>query len=539
MEDAEKRINFITLFCLAIFYLSVRLLAWKINILYLDDHDSVSYIKVAKILINFNLESVFKLSADTTPFYPFFAAVCSLPGWSVETAARFCSMLFSCLLFYSVMKIGMLICDRTSNAMGILILSLSPILIFLSKAILTESSYIALIYFGFWLFLYQHKFLSLRLSAFLGFIYGLTFLSRTEGFLYIIFIPILQIMHYCSVKEKNYDLKKLTFWIILYTMCFFVVAGPQIWLVSYKTGSFAINGRQLLIKFLNHPDHIEKSYQEKMFGLDYSPKQVNVVFVAEHPEVITKGSSSQNFNFPVKTLVKNFYKIYQNLLGELIGPLGFIFMGFGILGLYNMRTRFEIILILTFIAFNLVAPLLAIPVKRHLAVILPVIFLTEGIGIVYVARILSTEFRKGKSVKIFFISLCVVILIGSSIYPLKKIFNPSKRIRKTEFKVAIAKINEIEENELFRPAVIVSRKSFLPYFTDSKQLSLPYADYEKLVTYCKLNKVDFLFLQHKLISTWPFFSQFINKKYFKNFTLIYNDKNKQGYKIDLYRYNKD
>jgi hypothetical protein len=88
-----------------IFYLILRLFAWQQTVL-VEDHDSLVYLDQIKIFRTFDLQKIIHMDGFTTQFYPFFATLLSWPGWSVETSARFCSLLFSSLLFMSVLGIG-------------------------------------------------------------------------------------------------------------------------------------------------------------------------------------------------------------------------------------------------------------------------------------------------------------------------------------------------------------------------------------------------------------------------------------------------
>jgi hypothetical protein len=68
-------------------FLALRLIVWK-NTVLLEDTDSLFYLNNIKTFLTFNIKEILDLSPDSTPFYPFFGALFSLPGWSVETGAR-------------------------------------------------------------------------------------------------------------------------------------------------------------------------------------------------------------------------------------------------------------------------------------------------------------------------------------------------------------------------------------------------------------------------------------------------------------------
>lgn len=118
-------------------YFGIRCIAWNRTFL-LEDHDSVSYLSQIKLFMHLDFKKILNLNPDFTPFYPFWGSVCSLYHWSPETGARLCSLLFSLLLFVATMRIGNRFGERSSVLIGLLILSINPILVFLSISVLSE-----------------------------------------------------------------------------------------------------------------------------------------------------------------------------------------------------------------------------------------------------------------------------------------------------------------------------------------------------------------------------------------------------------------
>jgi hypothetical protein len=86
-------------------YIAVRVRAWQLSTR-LEDHDSVSYLTNAILLRALDFERLARLGPDHNPFYPFFTALFSLPGWSTEFGARLCSLAFSLALFGALLGIG-------------------------------------------------------------------------------------------------------------------------------------------------------------------------------------------------------------------------------------------------------------------------------------------------------------------------------------------------------------------------------------------------------------------------------------------------
>ena len=203
MEDIiENKKYYLYLSSILFLYLAVRVVTWN-NTTLLEDQDSRSRPRPPVQQLPPSSSGINNLSSDSTPFYPFFSAIFSSPGWSAEFGARLCSLMFSLLLFFAVLGISSNIADKPAALVSLVILSLSPSLIPLSISVLSEPSYIAVVYAGMWLFLAQYKMPEYWKSALLGMIFAAVFLNRVEGILFIFVIPFLQGLHYFFDKNRK------------------------------------------------------------------------------------------------------------------------------------------------------------------------------------------------------------------------------------------------------------------------------------------------------------------------------------------------
>ena len=534
IRDYRTILIYLSLFFL---YLLLRLVAWQ-NTVLLEDTDSLFYLNNIKTFLSFDLHKIINLDPDSTPFYPFFGALFSLPGWSVETGARFTSLFFSSVLFLAVLGIGKQIAKPLESTLGLLILCFSPVLISLSFGVLTEPSYVGTVYLGFWLFWTQYRNPRLWKAGLMGVIFGLAFLNRVEGILYLAIIPLLQ--GACIFWEgRKSSFKHIVGWNLIFFTLFSLMAIPQIWRVSHKMGILAINGRQVWTLVLNAPDG--KSKQEKIFGLDFSPSQINIAYIKSHPEVLDQFESKASPIDYIKTVTKEFDRLYRKQLGILVGPFGLIFFGFGILSLYQSKRRFEIFLILAFISLNMVGPLLHNVAMRHIIVIAPIIFLTEGLGIVYLNRILLQGYQHYFLTKHVLAFIFLFGLIGAWSLPILKTFRPpdhNTEYGPAELRGPIAIVKKMEENELQRTPVIASQRGYLAHSVEGKQVYLPYTDYQGLVKYCDLNNVDILYLKHRRVKKYPFSQAFLQDATNIDFVLLYTGLDPYGEKVELYRFGK-
>lgn len=548
-DKSEQTFKVYYLYYLVAFgvYLTLRVVAWG-NPPLLESADSTGYLDAIKVFLTFDLEGILGLEVDSTPFYPFFGALLSLPAGSTETGARLCSLLFSCLLFVTIIGIGRRFARPFEIAIGLLILATSPFFIRHSYSVLTEPSYVATIYLGFWLFLSQFRQPTLFSAVLLGGIFGLSFLNRIEGILYLAAIPLLQIIHFLSAGKKDYNRKRLIAWTTLFILVFSLLAAPQIWRVSNKMDGTWINGRQVWSLILNNPD--EKSYWQKLYGLDYSPSRVNLDYLQEHPHDLRQPSVPTESS-PVgkymelaveyaKLTAKNLDLLYREKLGILIGPLGAIFFAFGILALYRYGYRYELFFGVAFLLIGLIAPLVHSVVVRHIAIIAPLMMLLEGVGIVYLSKLIMESEERRSFNQRGLSMLLLTVMIGASMPSVLSLYlrpdSVSDEYRPGDLEEPVRIVKEVADKELRRPVTIVSAQGFIGHFTDSKRIAIPYTDYRGLVTYCTLNKVDLLFLRYRRIGEFPYLDDLTTEKGSQSFSLLYSGTDFGGEKIELYRF---
>jgi hypothetical protein len=533
--------QYFLIFGVYIIYILARVYVWKNNVL-LEDHDSISYLEKTRNILRFNFKET--LNVDSTPFYPFFSALFSIPGWSVETGARLCSMFFSSLLLVAIILIGKRIYEIGGVVLGLIILALSPILITLSFSVLTEPSYIATIYLGIALYMFYYDNPSVAAALIMGVVFGFAFLNRIEGILFLVVIPIVHLLHALFKKYTYSDYKRWLLCNIIYILSFSAVIGPQIYYISTEMGRMAINGREAWSLILHNPDG--KSYDEKIRGLDYSDKEINILYVQRHPEVQRQLllNISGNFRKYLRNIFREYRILHEVQLGILIGPLGFVFFAFGLSALYQKQKYYEILLFLIFITVFLIPPLMHNVAMRHIAVIAPMIMLMEGIGIWHVSESLSHKLNRGV-VKYIVAAMSMTLILTTFAMPLYNIYRsgPPADIRSqyydnpANYREALSVITENPEQGSRKRPVIMARKTHLSYFADGIDVPLPHTDYKGLVEYSRHNNVDYLYLQYCYIAAYPFMIKF-NENNVPDFTILHETKDYQGHKIELYKVRK-
>lgn len=527
---------------LAVFivFLLIRIYAWSNNYL-LEDGDSVSYMSKAKVFLELDYQKIKDGGVDTTPFYPIFSALFSIPGGSIENGARLCSLVFSSVLFIAIVLIGTRVANMGGVLLGLVVLTFSPIMISLSFSVLSEPSYIATIYSGIGLFMFYYKNPRISLAILLGVVFGLGFLNRTEGIIYLAVVPLFHLLQYFFQKGSRHDYKKIVLCNLFYILSFFVVIAPQIYHVSSKMGRLAINGREAWMLIFHQ--HDGKSVEEKLYGLDYSEREINRKYIQQHPDVQKQlyGNISGNFTRYAEDITREFHALYNTQLGLLIGPVGFMFFAFGLSDLYRRQYFYEITLFLGFITASLIPSLMHNVTMRHIAIIAPMIMLIEGIGVFHVSESLSSRSSR-RDLKYLFSVIILFVLLAPYAAPLYKMCRQETNADKVKqyhdnpssYKEPVSTVRNIAEAELGRKPRILSRKPHISYFADAEHVFTPYTDYDGLVRYAMLNEADFLFLQYHFLEDYPFLDRF-REKDTPEFVMISERLDLQGEKTALYR----
>jgi Dolichyl-phosphate-mannose-protein mannosyltransferase len=524
-----------------IIFLSLRLISWSNGPL-LEASDAIGLMATIKHFLALEFQTLIDSSPDYTPFYPAFGALFSAIAGSVENGARLCSLFFSCIVFVCVIGMGRKVATPLEITLGLILLAISPFLLRFSFSVLTEPPYVATIYAGFWLFWSKLKTPKWGYGIALGAIFALGFLNRMEGILYLAAMPLLQLIHYYVTGKKEYSGRQLSTWVFTFVVTFCLLSAPQVWRVTEQMGSFSLNGRQTWSLVLSSTD--TRSYEQKVYGLDHSPGQINLHYLKEHPEsrelLVSDVGLTQYVLSYAKLVLQNLKDLHNWALKTLIGPYGLLFFLLGLIALGARQYYFEVFLIGSFLGIGLAAPLLHNVDVRHIAIIGPLMILLQGVGIVFLAervvRFFEVRFIT-REVVAAVILLTLLILNAKPLYKVLRVPGGSySTYNASDLAEPTALIARVSSEQLRRPANLISRKGYLPFYSESNGVPLPYTDYAGLVEYARLNSADFLFLDQGRVRKHPYYEEFFRREVTPDFKLLYKGKNRWGRELRLYRF---
>lgn len=521
-----------TVLFIFIVYIALRLNG-LIHVEKVEDHDSIELLKQTQDFLDFAFAKLITASPDLTPFYPFFSSIFSWAGGSVELGTRICSLFFSTVLFIAVVYICKLLrLEFITLCVCVLFLTLSPVLTSLSYATLTEPSYIATCYIALAYFLYQSSRPTSGTAILSGFLFGLCFLNRTEGFIFIAVIPFLQLIHF-FLGKANYGKGQFLRWILIYTLVFSVTILPQIVRVSSVLDQPALNGRQVWTVLLK--SDIGKSYNEIILGLKYNESQVNLLYAFSHPEVTKNLNAELDVKNYIIIIKNNIYSFLTVRIDQLTGKPIFLFAILGLIVLWTRGRRSEAAMFATFIGACLVPAFIHNVVIRHIAIIAPLLLILAAIGVEMLAMQLAETLKPRQNIHKL-ITIFIAIFLSWSILHTKGGANNNEY--EPEIAKAIASIIIKDANMLgIDSPTIASRKSYIPYFAGEKQILLPYTDLKGLSEYLRLNKANYMLVDEKLLKNFPWQKELKQSGKFVGWKLIYTEKNyvRGGRTLHVYR----
>ncbi len=536
-ENSRRRVHLCLLLSVLFVFISLRAVCWHETVL-LEDTDSIVYLRNIDGFRNLDFAKYLS-DADTCPFYPFWGAVFSLPGWSSETGARLASLVFSVFMLLSLYAIGRRFLTTSETWFGLLLVCFCPTLIPLSIGVITEPSYVATIYIGLFIYWRQYENPTVGQACLLGIIFGAGFLNRLEGILYFGIVPFWQWAYFIFSGRRHLPFTRVAKWTAAYLLVFVVVISPQIYKVSAQMGKFALNGRQVWSVVYNIPGPESKT--EKLFGLTYSQKELNINYLAKHPEILSQYQTKVSPFDYLKTIRKEFNTLYQKRLGEMLGALCMMLFGFGLVYMLRRKQYYPIFLILSFICFFLTAPLLHNVATRHIFGIVPMILLVAGAGAGFLKEEILPHIGNGAwsraGAKLIF-PVLILCLLAVWAHPMRKALRPPKHTREyspMELKAPAAIIREATAARNGEAPEIAAERGFLAYFAGGKQYYLPFAPFEQFTTYCRLNGIDFFYLNHDRVKSqgYPFYEAFVDNTP-PGFKALYNGVDFYGNRTTLF-----
>lgn len=440
--------------------------------------DSCLYLSFAKSILKGKFSFDFKEGIKTIypPLYSIADAVLSFFSGDLESSAVFVSVLAGTLLIIPVFYLARTLYQEKAAWFSAILVSLSPILLHWSGAMLTESLFITLFISGIALGLYAIEHKKGVLFFLSGAFIGLSYLARIIGLAAIPVIVLWTIFFFIGVdKSGSYSLKeickKVGAFLVLFTLGFFIVTGP--YLVHLRT----------------------------VFGywtVSASYGSVKGMVEAEGASTLSGWEGAKTQKAEETLAAKLVRKIMLNVRNYAMALLGMLFVTalFVIAGLFpRWKVLYVLSFILVYFGALLVQPLSPMLDERvrYLSPILPLLLVMASGGMLRIQ-----EWLKGAAVKKAAIPVMIGIVLLS--------FLPQTRMFPVQFNKFWGKGNSVNLREkvgiwmkenLPAPVRVMSRKPYIPYYADAIWFVTP-ATYEEVIKLAHSKGVDYIVVDRSI-----------------------------------------
>lgn len=490
-------------------FLIVRLITLS-RTFFVEDHDSILYLSIIAAWAGRIPSDIVSWSPDITPFYPLLGAALARLGLATELAARSASLLLATVGFLAAMAIAYRYYGPRLAALAGLLLALSPFIVPLDISVLTEPSYAGLVYLG--LFLYLRRAgdsSSLWYAIPVGVVIGLTFLTRTEGLLFLLLVPALHVAATVRAGALRRTWPRTATWCLLFMLIFSALAAPQVASVSRQMGSFAINGRQVWVALLQAPGTAR--YEKRLFSLDHNPATTNLHhFQADAAARATLPTSTNLLAMPGHVL-HNMAFILPKRLIQVAGPaLPFALLGLVII--YRRPRDHPIWLPTTFLLLAAGPALLHTLAFRHIMFLGPIFAILAAVGLFAAAGFvanLAARLNVRLATRAAALAAVAALILAPSVAYIGHRVVASPRGDDNYAPADLERVAQVirAQHPSGDAPLIIARKMYLPYHSRSIFRALPWTDYPGLVRYAQLNAADYLYVQESTDAVFPWFAE--------------------------------
>ncbi len=171
------------------------------------------------------------------PLYPLLIAGVHILGPHVELAARLVSLLFGSLLVVPVLLISRFMYGQRVWYVAALITAIHPVLVGISTAVFSESTYLFLLFMGIFCAMVSARDLSCRSAIIAGALVGLAYMTRPEALLTVCFLFLVVLV--CGWNHKRRAGRVA---VCLAAACM-VAGSPYMWFLKMHTGQFRLEAK--------------------------------------------------------------------------------------------------------------------------------------------------------------------------------------------------------------------------------------------------------------------------------------------------------
>lgn len=487
----------------------IRIYFLKFRVLF-SDNDSLAYLRSAKKIIFSYSEFLKTIPVYSGPIYPLFIRIFhEITQIDLTHSARLVSVIFGSLIlvpFYLFLKKSY---KKETAIIGSILIIFFPYLIVISLNALTESTFVFFFFLSLF-YIYSAIKIENKVRYFLGGLFlSISYLVRPEAFLYFMVFWLWLIIY---GKLKKIKFQKVIIFGALFTLGFSLLTIPYICLVHQRLDQWTISGKTKSI-FMQHG--VDKSdslvYEKNFYELSKNSDHLSV----ELPESDYKGTLKSfliDIRGEMKIFSNNLYYTYQRALLRIFSTVWFIFIGFGVLlklrkyiDSKNFDSIFTEVFLITIIISYIAIVCLHNTALRHFAATVPLLIFLTANGIDQSVEFLLGSMKKKSRILKILIFVLLFMFVTSEAQKIRRLRHPGSNTGASEHadSFLFREAGDWIKNNLPSNPIIMSRKPFLSYYAEGTFVVLPFASFDKVLTYARKYNAKYLDINTKHIKLRP------------------------------------
>ena len=415
---------------------------------------------------------------------------------------------------------------------GTALIALSPVLASLGVSVLTEPSYLALVYAGLVPLATGRPPYRWWVPVWVGVFFGLAFIDRIEGIAFLLAIPLITLAWHFLWRRRP-SIGATAARVAAFALVFLLVIAPQLLAVRRAEGRTMLNGRQVWSEVMTAPG--AASYDQRIYGLDYDSVETNMQYALQHPEVLGEHDTGVHPGQYLRLAFWNTRDLLERHLGELVGTVALVLAGAGVAGLVRERRFRTLVLFGVLLAAMLSVPMLHEFSLRHIVVAAPLLLLLAGRGIdeLMVGLFAGRQWRLAPAGGALLTAAVVLTWVPeyrdltttgdcNAQYCAPALTRPAALIR-----AARARGDS---------SGVAARRTYLAYTAGAPESIVPYAGVDGLRRFLRWHRAGYLLLYGNELSGYPFFPAFAGSQPPGGFRLVYRGQDRMGRPLRLYRF---
>ena len=522
--------------------------------------DEVNYLKLGASGAIHGLNHV--LHSYWSPLYPLFVAMFGKFISNYELAGRLVSIFFGTILIAPIYLFAEKYLSKKVAWYSSLLIAFFPMLIESSVSALTESLYIFLAITGVLLGFLAIQKKSILFAAVTGGLFSLAYLTRPEGFGFlIVFIGLtIMVLIYQALKNREY---RLIFIFVSAVISFLIISSPYLFYLRNVTGEWTLSSKGTT------------NMQGSITAMENKGKKLNpwlllnednthlpddeIYHTGEFLKIYQQNSKTDDVTddqntvqitlfLIVKKYLRNFFQVVTTGIGQVLGVPILLLAGLGLFGnaWTRERTLRELYLLgyVVFFWFALI-PMFHIT-ERYMLQIVPIVLIWSGLGIEKLCEwfqqtILNFQKSWNRQLVSALKTLLVLVLVGSFIVPglarmaLKNPFLTEKWVEPIEQKKAGSWL----KTHCDETPIIMAWNHAISFYAGNynikQTVSIPQNELDRALTYARNRGAKFLALNEKNREDFPTIDYLLDESQAPpDLKLIYKDDSMVGLKTLIY-----